>query len=366
MHRKLRQNSTEPFKDLVTGQATSVDEEHNYYHYLKPNFGSGKYVKQTQKEQFKLRKSFEAVGSGRAVDEEEDKEAWGGIFPGFLAIGTLGLESDPSPLTPSFSISVENIITEKEAEVTENELKLINNELEKVLVLTNNNDDSSGRNSHVSTAERNSHGRISIESNSICPLQGYLFGSAVELSETKTSSISVSKNKEQQQHSQRTTLGELFQRSKQADQDNLVGAKDDTDNKKEEANKSAMHLMRKKLKKKRTPHASSQTSVDSTSADRKLHNKILQMFHRKVHPENPTCAEKYEKKKRMNEGGHNKSNKVEEESIMIQPKRAVGKENIGQCKKRQLQITLGGGSEDSSENMEQWIKTDVDYLVLEL
>lgn len=84
------------------------------------------------------------------------------------------------------------------------------------------------------------------------------------------------------------------------------------------------------------------------------------MFHRKVHPENPTCAEKYEKKKIMNEGGHNKSNKVEEESIMIQPKSAVGKENIGQCKKRQLQITLGSGSEDSSENMEQWIKTDAD------
>ena len=84
------------------------------------------------------------------------------------------------------------------------------------------------------------------------------------------------------------------------------------------------------------------------------------MFHWKVHPENPTCAEKYEKKKRMNEGGHTKSKKVEEEDIMIHPKRAVGKENIGQCKKRQLEITLGGGSEDSSENMEQWIKTDVD------
>jgi hypothetical protein len=237
-------------------------------------------VKQTHKAQFKLRKSFEAVGSGRSVvDEEEEQEAWGGIFPGFLAIGTLGLESDPSS-TPTFSISVENIITEKEDEVTENELKLINDELEKVLVLTNNNDDSSGRNSHVSTGGRSSHGSSSIESNTICPLQEYLFGCAVELSETTTTTVSVSKNKEQQQqqHSHRTTLAELFHRSKLADQDNLVGARDDTDKDKEEANKSAMHLMRKKLKKKRMLHASSQTSVDSASADRKLHNKVLQTY----------------------------------------------------------------------------------------
>ncbi|WJX15562.1 hypothetical protein P8452_05692 [Trifolium repens] len=357
MHRKLRQNSTEPFKDLVTGK-TAVDEEQIYHYYLKPNFGSCKHVKQTHKAQFKLRKSFEAVGSGRSVvDEEEEQEAWGGIFPGFLAIGTLGLESDPSS-TPTFSISVENIITEKEDEVTENELKLINDELEKVLVLTNNNDDSSGRNSHVSTGGRSSHGSSSIESNTICPLQEYLFGCAVELSETTTTTVSVSKNKEQQQHSHRTTLAELFHRSKLADQDNLVGAKDDTDKDKEEANKSAMHLMRKKLKKKRMLHASSQTSVDSASADRKLHNKILQMFHRKVHPENPTAAEKYEKK-RMNGRGQKKSQKVGEEDIMIQPKRAVAKE-------RQLQFSLGSGSEDSSENKEQWIKTDADYLVLEL
>jgi hypothetical protein len=77
------------------------------------------------------------------------------------------------------------------------------------------------------------------------------------------------------------------------------------------------------------------------------------MFHRKVHPENPTAAEKCEKKKRMNGRGQKKSEKVGEEDIMIQPKRAVAKE-------RQLQFSLGSGSEDSSENKEQWIKTDAD------
>ncbi|THG17678.1 hypothetical protein TEA_014787 [Camellia sinensis var. sinensis] len=63
--------------------------------------------------------------------EEESSVAISELFHGFLTIGTLG--SDPvitDPSTPTFAISVENI-TEKETEVTENELKLINDELEK-------------------------------------------------------------------------------------------------------------------------------------------------------------------------------------------------------------------------------------------
>ncbi|CAK8574451.1 unnamed protein product [Lathyrus sativus] len=226
---------------------------------------------QTCETKSQIRNSFKAA---RGSDKKEEQEAWNdAIFPSFLAIGTLGL--DPL-LTPTFSISLENIITEKEDEVTENELRLINDELEKVLVLTNNSDDSSGR---------NSHGSSSGESNTVCPLQEYLFGSAFELSETTTTRVSVSKNKEEEeQRGERTSLAELFQRSKVEDQNNRV----------EEA------------KKKRMVH----TSVDSSSADRKLHNKIIQMFQKK------RAVEK--KKKRMN------------------------------------------------ENKEQWIKTDADYLVLEL
>ncbi|XP_058774231.1 protein LAZY 1-like [Vicia villosa] len=235
-----------------------------------------------------------------AVDEEEEQEAWkDGIFPGFLAIGTLGL--DPSS-TPTFSICVDDIITERDDDVTENELKLINDELEKVFALTNTNDDSSGRNS---SGGRSSHGSISGESNTFCPLQGYLFGSAFELS--ATSMVAVSKNKEHQHQSERTSLAELFQRSKLEDENSLVGGKDDdTENNKEEA-------MKKKVKNRRMIHA-----FDSASADRKLHYKIFQMFHKKIHPVNPRATIK--KKKSWAE----------------------------------------------YENKEQWIKTDADYLVLEL
>ncbi|XP_020210492.1 protein LAZY 1 [Cajanus cajan] len=343
MHRKFRQNSSEPFKDLVIGNCCDDDPKGNF----------GNYKHQNQKEQ-NLRKS---------LDDEYEDEASGGmyeLFHGFLAIGTLGSGSDPSA-TPAFGISVENI-TEKEEEVTENELKLINDELEKVLVL-GADDESCGRNSHVSNG-RSSHGSIitlsgkALEADAtattVCPLQGYLFGSAIELSETTTT---VAKKEH------RTSLGELFQKTKLAEES--FGAKDD---KRDAPDKS----IKKKLKKIMLNHTSSRSSttstVDSATADRKLH-KILHMFHRKVHPENSTAAQKCDKyqknenkKKTMNEGGHN----PKEDIIMIHPKRAMAKENMPQYKIQPNPLQFILGCEDSSDNKEHWIKTDADYLVLEL
>lgn len=239
-------------------------------------------MKQSQKEQT-TRKSFAAVDDDEY--EEDSAGAMYELFHGFLAIGTLGSEqvvSDPST-TPTFAISVENI-TEKEDEVTENELKLINDELEKVLGA--DDESSCGRNSHVSNG-RSSHGSIITlsgkpllegggESNgngsAVCPLKGYLFGSAIELSETTT--VAVAKQKEH-----RTSLGELFQRTKLAEENIGGNNKDDNKRSEREADKSAMYLMKKKLK-KRMLHTSSRSSssataaaqpVDSASAERKLH-----------------------------------------------------------------------------------------------
>ncbi|XP_057426929.1 protein LAZY 1-like [Lotus japonicus] len=365
MHRKFRQNSTEPFKDhLVIGKAGHEIDERSYH--LKPNFGS-KHVQQIEKEH-SLRKSFsgQEAADARVEDDEyvyEEDGAMYELFHGFLAIGTLGLgcSTDPSA-TPTFgNICVENIITEKEDEVTENELKLINDELEKVL-----GDDeciNSARNSHVSssTAGRSSHGSMislsgkpmnmmegnsgNIGTSSICPLQGYLFGSAsIELPKVVPAKS-------------RTSLGELFQRSKLADQE--INEKGDKISEKED--KSALHLVRKKLKKKILLHTCSRNSssnnggpVDSAnSADTKL-RKILHMFHRKVHPENSAAEPKNEcKKKTINvDGGHNKFEAL------------VPKESNKSQSNPVLQFSLG--IEDSSENREHWIKTDSDYLVLEL
>ncbi|KAL5082721.1 hypothetical protein RYX36_011142, partial [Vicia faba] len=351
MHRKFRQNnSAEPFKDLVIGNScnclssqASLDEEHNYHQ--KANLGI-KFSKKPQTNTF--RKSFGGLEStrehyGEEFGRESQDDTMFDLFPGFLAIGTLGSD------TPTFPNSSVQTITENEDEVTENDLKLINDELEKVLVAETKDDvisyDSSSRNSHVSTG-RSSHVSITTisgkptevagtttrdsYSNAVCPLQGYLFGTTVEHSETAAASVGGNKKEH------RTSLGELFQRSKMAEE-NFFGK----DEKRDAEKYSAINLMKEKVK-KRMFHSCSKNSssiiagnVDSASAETKL-NKILHMFRKKVHPENSTTGHKSgkhkkneNKKKIMNDGGYNKG-------YLVHP------------------------DEDSSSYREHWIKTDAD------
>lgn len=99
------------------------------------------------------------------------------------------------------------------------------------------------------------------------------------------------------------------------------------------------------------------------------------MFHRKVHPEYSTVAQKYdkhqknEKKKMMNEGENNKSvdavHPEEDINIMLHPTRAVAsaKESMRQYKIRQpnpVQLTVGSEDSCENDNREHWIKTDAD------
>ncbi|XP_023552120.1 protein LAZY 1-like [Cucurbita pepo subsp. pepo] len=378
MHRKLRQNGGEPFKDYAIGQQSVDDQQYISKSSIKP-------FKQAQREQ-QLRKSFAGLESevGDEDYEDESSHQLSEIFHGFLAIGTLGCDQVINdPMTPKFSISVENI-TEKETEVTENELKLINDELEKVLGAETKDEgynDSSGRNSHVSMG-RSSHGSTitlsgkpmdGLESNMsgsiICPLQGYLFGSAIELSET----TAVAKKEN------RTSLGELFQRSKIAEEN--AGPKFDKEDKRaeEDIDKSAMHLMKKKLK-KRMLSASSRSSAaaveglnDSASAETKLH-KIFHMFHRKVHPESSAIIQKSDKHQKVqkkkkaihnHDGCCNNGEQTSDEDIMIYPQRTLSKPSF-RCIKNQFPPHYGLNSSDPNDNKERWINSDEDYLVLEL
>ena len=137
--------------------------------------------------------------------------------------------------------------------------------------------DSSGRNSHVSNG-RSSHGSTITLSGkplegtetTICPLQGYLFGSAIELPET----TAVKKE-------HRTSLGELFQRTKITEETSVARCERGEKRTDKETDKSAIHLMKKMLK-KRMVNASSRTSttvtggnVDSASTETKLHKVCL-------------------------------------------------------------------------------------------
>ncbi|MFS7943980.1 putative protein LAZY1 [Helianthus anomalus] len=272
MHRKFRNG--EPLKEFTTGNPCnclmgqpSLDD---FDYYPKSNY----YTKQSNKSrENQLRRSFACLEAVSADDEhmEESSEALSELFHGFLAIGTLGMDPVTSdPATPTFSTSVEYIM-EKETEATENELQFFNDELEKVLIAEGKEDDSSGRNSYVSNG-RSSHGStITLSGKPLeaseseygsvaCPLQGYLFGSTVGLPETTSG---------KKEH--RTSLGELFQKTKLAEENNgnKCNRVEKMKEKDKETEKSAVHLMKKILKGKKA----SGGTIDSASADKKL-NKV--------------------------------------------------------------------------------------------
>lgn len=184
--------------------------------------------------------------------QEDSVAAAAELFHGFLMIGTLGSDTvTTEPSTPTFPYSVD-YIAEKATEVTENELKLINDELEKVLVAEEKeelgDDNSSGRASHVSTG-RSSHCSSTITLGSkpipeakeadcgrggcdVCPLQEYLLSSVIELRDANTVPAK----------ERRVSLGELFQRTK------IMEA--DSEPKSEKEKRTViMHILRK-IKKK--------------------------------------------------------------------------------------------------------------------
>ncbi|CAN0896102.1 Protein LAZY 1 [Linum grandiflorum] len=378
MHRKLRQNSNEqPHKDFCVGQAyncltaqPSIDEQETFQ---KKSYGSRTY-RQFSRENLLSMKAESEEGNEEEYYADEMSE----LFHGFLAIGTLG--SDPigtNPSTPTFAIGLENI-TEQEAddhEATENELKLINDELEKVFMAQEsscNNNDISARNSHVSGGRSSQGSTITLsgkalfegrESNAVCPLQEYLFGSAVEIP-TETANAVKKEN--------RTSLGELFQRTKLAEENGGGGKWDDEkrNHEKEGEKNKLLHIqLMKKMIKKKLLHACSKNSNDSSdyghSAETKLH-KIKRMFYRKVHPENlepgqatpgkkgnksEKSKEKKNKKKgqSMNEGGDGERN---------------GNGVPGSTEPNAVEFGLDDF--DSNGSRECWIKTDAQYLVLEL
>lgn len=142
--------------------------------------------------------------------EEFSEEEWSTMitapFDGFLMIGTLGLEQIlTEPSTPTFPMPLQKI-TEENAEVTENELKFINDELEKFLEAEAKEvgDEPSERSSYVSIIticgkQIEGVDNEEYEDNGECPLQEYLFGSSIELPEPNM-----------QVEQERTSLGQHF------------------------------------------------------------------------------------------------------------------------------------------------------------
>ncbi|KAK9063546.1 hypothetical protein SSX86_017416 [Deinandra increscens subsp. villosa] len=279
----------------------------------------------TQREGPQFRKSFTCFETAKQTAAEEEQASAAAVFSelfhGFLAIGTLDAETVTNePKTPTFATFVENNMVKKETEAREKVLEPEGKE---------------------TGCENNENGAV------VCPLQDYLSGTVIELAETAT----VKKEKEH-----RTSLGELFQRSKAVEE--VTGGKiNKTEKVKEkETEKTAVCLM-KKILKGRAHYSSSKHST----ADKKPH-KILQMFHRKVHPEGVAIEPKSQNHmKHVTHGNFVEEYKYRNQNHLVSENAKLFP-MVDICKKgancTMTHLPSGCCRSDSDGNRECWIKSD--------
>ncbi|KAL7106621.1 hypothetical protein ACP275_06G005000 [Erythranthe tilingii] len=357
MHRKVMQNSTELIANSKTGSPSAclsvqtMFDEHSYY--VKPT----KSFSHSNIKCQKISKSnrMEANNMEELIQEESFEPF------DFLAIGTFGTELlNTDPPTPTFSIPFEES-TNKQTGIIENDLKLINYELEKFLEAQEKDigNDTSARGNDANTITLSNKQLEGADSEDHmfmknCPLQNYLFGTPVELVET---------DKEVQR--EKTSLEELFKRNNIIHDD--FKTKSDAAEQKPKK-KDAAYFMKKVVKKFYSSPSSSMASSKSDAAVslsiKKKLSKALKKFQRKIHPEEINDKRLVKMKKGENKDiSHADAGQIggDNEDMMVD--QAIGRKSENN--------TLKLYSEDISKgataiNGGHWIKTDSDYLVLEL
>ncbi|URE29184.1 WRKY transcription factor [Musa troglodytarum] len=384
MHRKFRQNSGDVLKDYGSGGTCNCLSG-------RPSLGEDLHRRRrSQYEPFKarsLRLEVEELidggngGGGNATMEE--------LLGGLLSIGTLGSgtgpmedkeeeeeeeeneagsEDDEKQLTVSADEEVVvtpaalEAIAEKEAEsTTETDLLVVSAELEKVL--TAEAEKGGGR---ISSA------RSSYAGSAACPLQGFLFGSPIEVAETMATAADARKER-------RASLGELFMISRITEEEGgggggnaehvkLAGGHDE-----EGKSTAEICLMKKKMTKRRGVKGSDGSGPSNGSTADTKFQKILQFFHKKVHPESSIVS----KKPSTSKTGKNEK---KEYAHLVGGSEPTGTDGctaaaakVGPCRKEHIPdlnfcynpASHAFGGNDSSGSREHWIKTDADckYLI---
>ncbi|KAK8447691.1 hypothetical protein SEVIR_8G129900v4 [Setaria viridis] len=240
---------------------------------------------------------------------------------------------------------------------------VVSAELEKVL---------GGRNSGAA-GDLVASARVSFAMGVDCPLQGFLFGSPVSDAESRLEQPRDSNG------GRRTSLGELFMRTRFADEKvALVAVEEGEDGaaggETEDGKEGKGGDGRKTVKKRRVNDgkgAGGEGAPASAAVTKSKFQKILQIFHRKVYPESTALARSLTKKSRK----RGSSSASADEPELALPKLRCRKEQrapgFGCCANR---ASFGGAAtpiDDDDDELNgsksgHWIKTDAEYLVLEL
>ncbi|KAJ3671870.1 hypothetical protein LUZ60_007949 [Juncus effusus] len=375
MHRKLKQNPSDVFKDFTGGGTCtcltgrpSLDEPpfHNQYEtFLGLSAAS---FPQQGTEQDLFSDTFLSIGtlgllSPPLQENDENHNATGSDTPLFSLPSHLESEETYAPsevvtdevMEEKVAVSMVEAIAEKAAEATtESDLMAVTTELEKALAAVAAAEEKDIT-SCVSSARPS--GGIS------CPLQGFLFGSPVVDHLTM----------EGEGREKRASLGELFMRTRMAEVAEEVA--EEGGEKVEDKSKVAIGL-----KKMMGLRGGSRGSSGTTDGNK--FQKILQIFHRKVYPETSTTNKT---KKSGTKNKKRETNKDQSGLIFSKNKSrsemANGSTNIDNLRDSAVKECLpifhccsnrsfdGVGVDENqigTGDGGHWIKTDADYLVLEL
>ncbi|CAL4988187.1 unnamed protein product [Urochloa decumbens] len=306
-----------------------------------------------------------------AVDEEDDVDAdfSGAVTPTFTYPPPAPAAEDVAAAVEKAAAAVEAIAEKDDDKTTEDDLMVVSAELEKVLC---------GRNSGGAAGDQLvASARVSFAMGVDCPLQGFLFGSPV--SDAAESRMELQPPRDSGGGGRRTSLGELFMRTRFADEkvalvaveegeDGAAVGGDREDGKAGKGGGGGYKTM-KKRRVKDGKVVGGEGAPASAAVTKSKFQKILQIFHRKVYPESTALARSLTKKsrKRGSSGGADEP-EPEPELRCRKEQRAPG---FGCCANR---ASFGGaaspiGDDDDELNGSKsghWIKTDAEYLVLEL